>query len=69
LGGASGLQTLDGGHPISKFTVSRWLGHGGTSLVDRIYGHLGDIRHRSEDVEYRVEQHKERLRERLRLLA
>jgi hypothetical protein len=24
------------------------LGHGGDSLVRRIYGHLGEIRHRSE---------------------
>ena len=37
------------------------MGHGGRSLVDRVYGHLGDVRHRSEMVEFRVEQHRERL--------
>ena len=40
----------------------------GRALVDRVYGHLGEIRHRSEVVEYRVSQHlqvdgyKERMR-------
>jgi integrase len=59
------LQTLDQGAPVSQFTVTRELGHGGDALVRRIYGHLGDIRHRSEVVEYRIEQHEERLRDRL----
>lgn len=54
---AARLQTLDNGAPVSTFTVSRELGHGGTSLVKRVYGHLGDVRHRSEVVEYRTEQH------------
>ncbi|MEZ4414628.1 MAG: site-specific integrase [Gemmatimonadota bacterium] len=49
---AARLQTLDGGAPVSPFTVSRELGHGGQSLVDRIYGHLGHVRHRAEVVEY-----------------
>ena len=43
------------------WVVSREMGHGGRSLVDRVYGHLGDVRHRSEMVEFRVEQHRERL--------
>jgi integrase len=51
------LQTLDRGAPVSVYTVAKELGHGGDSLVRRIYGHLGDIRHRSEVVEYRTEQH------------
>jgi integrase len=59
------LQTLDQGAPVSQFTVARELGHGGDALVRRIYGHLGDIRHRSEVVEYRIDQHEERLRDRL----
>ncbi|HEV2131994.1 MAG TPA: site-specific integrase [Longimicrobiaceae bacterium] len=69
---AARLQTLDKGAPISPWTVARELGHGGRSLVDRVYGHLGDVRHRSEVVEYRISQHRERseVRERLeRLLA
>jgi integrase len=50
---AARLQTLDRGAPVSVYTVSRELGHGGESLVKRVYGHLGDVRHRSEVVEYR----------------
>ena len=48
--------------------MGKELGHGGRALVDRVYGHLGEIRHRSEVVEYRVSQHlqvdgyKERMR-------
>jgi hypothetical protein len=49
--------------------VARALGHGGDSLVRRIYGHLGEIRHRSEVVEYRVENHRDALGERLGLLG
>lgn len=63
------LQTLDQGAPVSQFTVARELGHGGDALVRRIYGHLGDLRHRSDAVEYRIEQHEERLRDRLLALA
>jgi hypothetical protein len=35
--------------------------------VRRIHGHLGDVRHRSESVEYRVEQHTAALGDRLAL--
>jgi integrase len=59
------LQCLDHGAAISPFTVSRELGHGGTSLVERVYGHLGSVRLRSEHLEYQVEDHQEVLRERL----
>lgn len=65
---AARLQTLDNGAPVSIYTVSRELGHGGESLVKRVYGHLGEVRHRSEVVEYRVEQHEQRLERKLRLL-
>jgi hypothetical protein len=58
---AARLQTLDHGAPVPTFTVARELGHGGTSLVERVYGHLGTVRHRSDAVEYRVEQHREAL--------
>ncbi len=53
---------------VSPFTVAKEMGHGGDSLVKRIYGHLGTLRHRSEVVEYRVEQHWEVLGKRLRAL-
>lgn len=62
------LQTLDGGAPVSEFTVGRELGHGGTSMVKKVYGHLGQVRHRSEVVEYRLEQHREALGDRLTAL-
>jgi integrase len=62
---AARLQTLDQGAPVHPFTVGRESGHGGDSLVRRVYGHLGTVRHRAEVVEYRVEQHRERLGERL----
>jgi integrase len=63
------LQTLDQGAPVSIYTVGRELGHGGDSLVKRVYGHLGQVRHRSEVVEYRVEQHRAKLEDRLTRLA
>jgi integrase len=66
---AARLQTLDQGAPVAAFTVSRELGHGGESMVRRVYGHLGDVRHRAAAVEYRVEQHVEKLGERLRLVT
>jgi integrase len=49
---AARLQTLDRGAPVAPYTVAKEMGHGGTQLVNRIYGHLGTIRHRSEVVEY-----------------
>lgn len=52
---AARLQSLDQGAPVSVFTVARELGHGGDALVKRVYGHLGQVRHRAEQVEYRVE--------------
>ena len=39
-----------------------------TDRVENVYGHLGDVRHRSEVVEYRVEQHREALAEKLETL-
>jgi integrase len=54
---AARLQTLDRGAPVSEYTVARELGHGGFALVRRVYGHLGQIRHRSEVVEYRTINH------------
>jgi integrase len=66
---AARLQTLDHGAPVTPYTVSREMGHGSLDMVERVYAHLGTIRHRSEVVEYRVEQHAEKLRDRLQALG
>lgn len=50
------LQTLDRGAPVSAFTVAREMGHGGDSLVKRVYGHLGSVRQRTDVVEFRTER-------------
>lgn len=65
---AARLQTLDNSAPVSIYTVGRELGHGGEALVKRVYGHLGEVRHRAEVVEFRVEQHKKKLGTKLQLL-
>ena len=44
------------------------MGHGGEAMVRRVYGHLGHVRHRSGNVEYRVEQHVAKLGTRLEAL-
>ncbi|HEX3235027.1 MAG TPA: hypothetical protein VHR41_12575 [Gemmatimonadales bacterium] len=62
---AARLQTLDSGAPVSIYTVSRELGHTSPAMVQRVYSHLGTVRHRSEVVEYRIEQHYERLGDQL----
>ena len=66
---AARLQTFDQGAPVSTYTVARELGHESEAMVRRVYAHLGTIRHRSEVVEYRVEQHLERLGDRLQRLG
>jgi integrase len=50
---AARLQTLDGGAPVSLYTVCRELGHESEDMVRRVYAHLGQARHRSEVIEYR----------------
>ena len=37
-------------------------------IVERVYAHLGQVRHRSEVVEYQLEHHREALGERLTAL-
>jgi hypothetical protein len=54
---------------VSLYTVSRELGHGSEEMARRVYAHLGAVRHRSEVVDYRVEQHLEALKDRLGALA
>jgi integrase len=58
---AARLQTLDGGAPVSIYTLSRELGHTSPAMVQRVYAHLGTIRHRAEVVEYRVDSTPRRL--------
>lgn len=62
------LQTLDQGHPVSIYTAQREMGHGSDRLLKEVYGHLGTVRHRSDVVEYRAEQHRKVLGERLKAL-
>jgi len=57
---------IDGGAPMSTCTVAREMGHGGEAMVRKVYGHLGQVRHRSEAVEYRIEQHVAKLEARLK---
>ncbi|MGH2967401.1 MAG: hypothetical protein ACREOQ_13115 [Gemmatimonadales bacterium] len=47
------LPTLDGGAPVSPWTVEKELGHGSRAMLEEVYGRLGDVRHRSEAVDYR----------------
>jgi hypothetical protein len=54
---------------VSLYIVSRELGHGAKDMVRRVYSHPGEVRHRSEVVEFRVEQHLERLSDRLQRLG
>ena len=65
---AARLQTVDGGAPVSVFTVARELGHGGEAMVRNVYGHLGQVRHRADVVEYRIDQHVSKLEARLATL-
>jgi len=47
------LQTMDHGQPVSPYTVMRELGHSSIGLIEKTYGHLLNVRHRAEVVEYR----------------
>ena len=51
--GATRMQTRDNGAPVSPFTVMRELGHSSLKMIEDVYGHLQDDRHRSDVVEYR----------------
>ena len=58
------------GAPVAAWTVAKELGHSGTAMIEKTYGHLGEVRHRADAVEYRVEQHATKLGDRLsRLVA
>lgn len=51
------LRTLHLGEPVSHDRVGRELGHGGSAMVRRVYGHLGEGR-LTRVVEYRQAQPK-----------
>jgi hypothetical protein len=53
---------------VSTYTVAREMGHGGETMMRKVYGHLDQVRHRAELVEYRVEQHDAKLGARLEAL-
>jgi len=59
------LQTVGHGYPVAPFTVSCELGYTSTTMVEKVYSHLGDVKHRSEVAEFRVEHHKEALKDKL----
>jgi integrase len=65
---AARLQTVEHGYPVAPFTVSRELGHVSTAMVEAVYSHLGEIRHRSEVVEFRIEHHRDVLADKLEAL-
>ncbi|MBI3568908.1 MAG: site-specific integrase [Gemmatimonadetes bacterium] len=46
------LQTLDNGAAVSPFTVCRELGHKSMQMVLRVYGNLGNVRQRGDEVSY-----------------
>jgi integrase len=47
------LQATDQGAPVSPWTVKTELGHGSLALIETTYGHLLNVRHRLDRVEYR----------------
>ena len=47
------LQTLDRGEPVAIWTVKTELGHGSIEQIEDTYGHLQEVRHRLDRVEYR----------------
>ncbi len=49
---AARLQTVDRGQPVAVYTVAGELGHASDAMVRNVYGRLGQIRYRSEVVEY-----------------
>ena len=47
------LQTTDSDQAVSPYTVMRELGHSSIGLIEKTYGHLLNVRHRADVVEYR----------------
>src|SRR5436309_14621921 len=53
------IQTTDSGAPVAAFTVAREVGHSSTAMLEKVYGHLGQVQRRSNVVEYRSSQPKQ----------
>lgn len=51
---ATRIQTTDHGAPVSVFTVARELGHSDTKMIEQVYGHLQNVRHRLPYVEFKA---------------
>ena len=51
-------------HRAGCGTVAREVGHTDTDMITRIYGHVGQVRHRADVVGYRVDQHREQVEKR-----
>ena len=66
---ATRRQTLHNGASGSLYTFSRELGHNSLTMVEKVYAHLGTMRHPSEVVEDCHEQQADRLRPRLEKLG
>jgi integrase len=50
------LMTTDGGAAaVSSFKVSKELGHSTSAMIDKVYGKIADLPHRSPVVEYRLD--------------
>ena len=64
---AARLQTCDRGRPVSVYSVARELGHSSTTQIEDRYGHLHDRAEEggNEVVEFRVDNHRAALKERL----
>jgi integrase len=59
------LQTLDRGAPVAVYTVARELGHSTTRMREDIYGHLGQVAARSDEVRFALDERDEWFHDRL----
>lgn len=50
------IQTLDGGAPVSDWTVQQEMGHSSPRMLQDVYVRIGSIRQRREHVEYRWDE-------------
>ncbi len=68
---AARVQTCDRGRPVALYTVARELGHASTDMLEDRYAHLHDRVEEgaTEVVEFRVEDHMERVGDRLAAMA
>jgi len=65
---AARLQTLNAGQPIAMYEVARELGHSSLDMLNQVYGHLGNVRHRKPVVEFQVDHYGQLLKGKLESL-